>query len=179
MAEEADLNTYRDMTNRDFVAYLMSTLSDSSRELKDLQSRIKRKDSLLTNMNLGLYLLGMCLIATPLILLVLRGDQTSSYPTLIGGLGLVEIVALMVTNPIKTTHKYMGDFAQVSVALTGFVEQVACIIIATDLTDDKKRESFLEATDKIGIIKCETMVLVQRYFEEQPIADAEGSQSDS
>lgn len=167
-----EFDKYRKEENEKFVNYLFTNLISSSDEIRDLQARIKRKDALLTYMNMGQYLIGLCMLIAPLILYLSSGGTVSlETNVIVGGLGFAELLVLMVTDPIKKTHKYMGDFTQISIALTGFVEQVACILIATDMRDEFKTESFLEATKQIGDAKRETMTLVQKYYEEKPLLE--------
>lgn len=168
MAEGMD--AFRVKENQWFGDFLKKTLEDGCGKLKELQNSLKWKDSALTWLNIIMFLVGILLTTIPLFSYILQGE-IEQQNLISGGLGAAELVALWMINPIKRTHKYMGDYAEISIAINSFVNQIACIIIATDIRDEYKKESFTEAVEMIRETTKETMSLVQKYFEETPIAE--------
>lgn len=164
-----EIEEFRAKENQWFVDFLKKTLEDGCGKLKELQNSLKWKDAVLTWLNIIMFSIGILLTTIPIITFILQGE-IQDQSLLSGGLGAVELVTLWHINPIKRTHKYMGDYAEISIAINSFVNQIACIIIATDIRDEYKKESFNEAVESIRETTRETMSLVQKYFEETPIS---------
>jgi hypothetical protein len=129
--------------------------------LNDLRKKLAVTYWVIVFLSMGMFTLGVILIGAPA--MVAYQGRTEVVPALIAaGFGVADLAALFLFKPLERIHRLMGDMSQMTLALNSFQIQVGLRLREMDAYE---RASIGEAAINVGKAACQSIGMVQKYFE--------------
>lgn len=140
--------------------YLQKTLEAGRREVSGLRNKLTISYVLLVFLSTIMFFGGIFLIY--LSIRNINNGQISKEAVFISGLGIADLTALFLINPIKRIHGLMGDIGQITLAVNSFRTQVALRLLETSSTG---RDTMGRAAKYVEDVTEKSIKLIQAFFE--------------
>ncbi len=141
--------------------YLQKTLDAGRKEISGLRNKLSISYFLLIILSSIMFLGGIILICVS----VIHSIEATKIPGksfFISGLGIADLTALFLINPLKRIHGLMGDIGQITLAVNSFRSQVALRLLETSSAG---RDTMGKAAEHIKIVTEKSIELIQAFFE--------------
>lgn len=153
--------------NKKLAEHMHYILADNRQEAGRLRRKLSLTYWIVVTLSVLMFLVGLALISTPLWDVVgwVNLDETNGLPTeslVVSGIGIADLIGLVLFNPIARVQKLMGDMSQLTVLFDGFQTQVALRLLETD---SKKRETMGIAASHVGAAADDTCGLIEERYE--------------
>lgn len=155
-----------DEANKELVNYMMRVLEEGRIEAGNLYGRLKWSYWLLITLSVVLFLFGLALLSSPLWIrtfLGMTGTTTLDWFTTFfpATLGIADLFALYLYNPIGRINRLMGDISQIVVVLNSYHISIALRSVEINSAD---RPTIGAAADHVRTLTKGTLILIEDYF---------------
>ena len=169
-----------DSENGKLLEHLNKTLSEGRAAVTRVRKKLNYTYWVLVGMSVIMFFVGMFLLLDAALHIINDGtipglaegatataDQTTSnlYNTSLtsGGLGLMDIILLFVSQPFKRIRQLMADMSQLTLLINSYQSQIGLIMLGVDM---KKREvSIPLALTQINNSVTTTVKAIESYTE--------------
>ena len=162
MAGNKNLETNSiDAANVFLIDYMESVLMDGRAKVGDIWYKFNYTYWIIVILSICMFMVGIALLSLSAWLLI--NDKTESLNWLaMAGLGMVDIITLLLFKPVNRLQDLMGDMGQMTITLNGYQTQKALILLGSDI---KERATLAQAAANIGDVSQRSISLIETYFE--------------
>lgn len=141
--------------------YLKKTLEAGRKEVSGLRNKLTISYVLLVFLSTIMFFGGIYLIYVAVTKGINNGKISNAF-FFTSGLGIADLTALFLINPIKRIHRLMGDIGQITLAVNSFRSQVALRLLETSSAG---RYTMGKAAEEIEKVTKKSIKLIEAFFE--------------